>query len=124
MRLLRLGRLRLRPPHEPLVVLAFAVAAPLLTLAVLAWEARPGRFPEPAPGAAHPAALVSPREDRGLSPRRWLDWATEAPLAFTAAADFCADHADAPLPNCRNVLLARHTCGLLDGLTGGGHRAD
>lgn len=124
MKLLRFRRLRLRPAHEPLLVLAVAVAAPCLTLALLGWQARPGRFPEPPVGAAHPAALVSPREDRELSPWRWLRLATDAPLAFAASVDFCSDHSAAPLPNCTNVLLAQRTCHLLDSLTGGGRRGD
>jgi len=92
-------------PVEPLLVLAFAVVAPLAAWGALAAHGRS----RPLPAAPPPplAVLATAHEDRERGPRWWLSLAGAEPELFTTAVRFCTAHARRPLPNCRSVAAAR-----------------
>jgi len=107
---------------EPLLLLTVALAAPA-TLSVWLVSSHGATIEEPPPAAVpHGEVLYSPRESRALSPRHWLALAVDAPQAFGRALRWCERRQNAPLPNCRNVVVTERVCRALasDGLWGGG----
>ena len=102
--------MRWRRRFEPLALLVPAVLVPLVAAGWLLSERRAVAVERPPADVPHAEALASPREDRSLSPERWLELALDAPRRFHRALGWCERRRQAPLPNCRNMMVADRVC--------------
>lgn len=111
-----------RRPFEPLAFLIVALVAPLTVAGWLVNERQATGSVTPPASVPHATALASTHESRALSPLHWLELALEAPRSFRRALGWCEQQSEAPLPNCRNVVVADRVCRVLgsNGLWGEG----